>query len=409
MTMTKIKLSKEQERTAENILDWVDGSKEGNFSDFVLAGYAGTGKTTLIGHVSRKLHEHNVYYSIGFLAYTGKAALVLGNKLRSAEAFMPLDHVGTIHSLVYRFAGYEGETLRPMFDPKEPQATYRPRLLIVDESSMVTEEMYDDIKKLHIPVLFAGDPGQLPPVNGAVKDLFTSPSAVLQTIHRQAAGNPIIQLASAIRKGEAIPKGVIAPCVARLARNHPDSIEAVKYMRQHATDLDSIFLCHLNATRVRLNMDCRKELGFEGDPKVGDRVVCLQNNKSTGVLNGQFGMVREIDVEFSDTCYQMTIDMEAGELVKTIVYKKAFNQAKHERSKFEINNDRETYKALRGSGTQDKVDLFDYGYAISVHRSQGSEWKRVVLYNEHRKDSAEYRKWLYTGVTRASERLLILD
>lgn len=422
-----IQLNAEQEMAAADIMEWYHNARGKRGKYYALAGYAGTGKTTLLGRIVQLIHEQYPYCCIGFMAFTGKASTILHQKLTAINALGLFDYVGTIHSLIYRLIGIEeydedkniGGDL--IWDRKNNVPC---NLLVVDEASMLTEEMFNDIIKFGLPVIFAGDPGQLPPVKGTPKQLLENPNMRLWEVHRQVADNPIIQIAHTIRRGEQAERKIYSPSVAWLKKQDKVCLRALNSFIENGAGCDeAIILCGRNSTRTRLNTRVRMALDCYGkDPKPGEKLVCLQNNKASGVMNGQFGKVLEIE-DLDEFNYLLKIQMECQDHpLTTVAYKGAFGQQNYTAARRAVREDSDVKRALRylsslpGAETvstgQGQVDLFDYGYAISVHKAQGSEWTRVVVFNEivsKNTSAAQHRQWLYTAVTRSSERLLLID
>src|SRR5690606_24251481 len=180
-------LSPDQMEVYEKLLRWaLDPDHESQY--LTLGGYAGTGKSTLVALLARRLTETT---RVAFCAYTGKAANVVQRKL--AEAGVTPAFCGTLHSLRYS-AEVDGKTGRLVgFWPKDDLDA---DLVVVDEASMVGETIWSDLLQTGKKVLAVGDHGQLEPVEGEMISLVKDPVLRLEKIHRQAEGNPIIRFAS---------------------------------------------------------------------------------------------------------------------------------------------------------------------------------------------------------------------
>ncbi len=357
-----------------------------------MGGYAGTGKTTLIGILRQKLHKENKNLHVAFCAYTGKASRVLRNKLIEARALFPNDSVGTIHSLIY--SPIEDETTKEITGWKKKEAI-ETNLIIVDEASMVDLFIWQDLLSYGIPIIAVGDHGQLPPIRENF-NLMATPDLKLEEIHRQAKENPIISLSIMARENGKIPVGSFGSKIKKMSYVEPESQDKVDELLK-AYNEETLILCGYNKTRIKLNNFIRSSLGFEDkEPRSGDRVICLRNNHAKGIFNGMLGTIFDIkskDEEFYKA--QIVMDGE-DDIYQGLIFKSQFGAPEP------INFTKERFR-LRDH------DIFDFGYALTVHKAQGSQAKRVVLFEERfsKMDDEAWRRWLYTGVTRAEEELFI--
>src|ERR687894_2958789 len=181
--------SPQQDSALKAVAEWL---RRGEPQVFRLFGYAGTGKTTLARHIAE-----GVEGEVAFGAYTGKAALVLRSKGCSEAS--------TIHSMIYR--SRESDEGGPQFVLNRQSAAAKADLIIIDECSMVDEELGRDLLSFRRPVLVLGDPAQLPPVKGGGFFTEREPDAMLTEVHRQAQDSPIIRLSMAVRAGERLSFG----------------------------------------------------------------------------------------------------------------------------------------------------------------------------------------------------------
>jgi len=416
-----IELSAEQLKVQNDLLAWVDDFYAGKTAEpfTTMAGLAGTGKTTLLGFLAAALRETRAYIRIGFITYTGKASVVLGSKLHDMNEG---DFVGTIHSLIYY----------PLTDEKtgKVEGWYRKDSLdvdfiFVDEASMVGKEIWADLLEYRVPIIAIGDHGQLPPVGNTDFNLMAEPEFMLTEIHRQALESPIIQLSMVAREEGWIDYGIYGHGVAKLHWTDP---RCKKVIQAYDKESDLIALCGMNRTRVQINKMIRKNYGLSGIPKVGEKLICLKNNKNIGVMNGQIGKlvnISNVGKKFYDL--QMRMDGLKFDLFLYCLKgafgkpfsQDAYNESNMLETKLELGDDLEKmYRADNPEyymGLDEKrkmwVDLFDFGYCVSVHKSQGSEWGRVIMFDErnsHQSDD-DYTRWLYTGITRAKEKLIIIE
>src|SRR5471030_105874 len=337
---------------------------------FRLFGYAGTGKTTLATHIA-----DDVDGEAKFAAFTGKAASVMrGKGCRGAS---------TIHSLIYR-ARESGEEV-PSFDLWDEAPASKAELIIIDECSMVDAELGRDLLSFGVPLLVLGDPAQLPPIQGGGFFTEAEPDVMLTEVHRQAQGNPIIRLSMDIRAGEYLEPGRYGET--EVVRK--DDLDPERVLKA-----DQV-LVGRNATRRAYNIRMRERRGFEDTmPTAGDKLVCLRNNRKKGLFNGGLWSVKERGARRTGIMTMRLLPDEemGGRTIKVSVRPECFTggieQIDWQRRK--------------------PYDEFDYGYVLTVHKAQGSQWDDVVLFDESFAFSENRQRWLYTGVTRAAKRLTVV-
>ena len=338
---------------------------------FRLFGYAGTGKTTIAQAI-----RDEVKGRVLFGAFTGKASLVLRNKGCVGAS--------TIHSMIYKI---EDDGPQPTFVINPDSNVASASLIIIDECSMVDEELGKDLLSFGTKVLVLGDPAQLPPVSGA--GFFTSqnPDAMLTEIHRQAADNPIIRMSMDIREGRPLQVGMYGD--SKVIRRASVGQKAVLAADQ--------VLIGLNRTRRNFNEKIRRLKGIDTPyPVEGDRLVCLKNDKEKQLLNG--GIWTATRAAFPDDRGIVSLPVMTDD--DPMVTKPVSVDVREE---FFL-------------GTEDKVPWndrrgfqeFDYGYALTVHKSQGSQWNNVMVFDESRTFREDAQRWLYTAVTRAAERVTVV-
>jgi exodeoxyribonuclease-5 len=386
---------------------------------FRLFGYAGTGKTTLARHFAEGV-EGNVL----FAAYTGKAAHVLQTKgcegattihsliyhskdkgraqlremeLQLAELMMELkgdglsDEERDRHSGVIKLRGLileERTSLaRPSFTLNHDSPVKNAALVVIDECSMVDGTMGADLLSFGTKVLVLGDPAQLPPVGGA--GFFTEgvrPDVMLEDIHRQASDNPIIAMASRVRQQSRLEVGAYGrSSVIERAELRPDAVMQAGQL-----------LVGRNATRHASNRRIRALRGFEdtGFPASGDKVVCLRNNHDLGLLNGMLWTVDSASPIGSDL---LSLVVRSEDDESKVVECEAHAQY------------------FRGEGEKlgwwERKDAqeFDFGYALTCHKAQGSQWNDVMILDESYCFRQDRWRWLYTAITRAAEQVTVVQ
>lgn len=385
-----ISLSVDQAKALEELREWIRSKQSQSVR---VGGYAGTGKTTLIGHIRRLIHDKNPKTNVAFACPTGMASQNLEGYLTAHDARFEKDYVGTIHRLIYT----------PLVDGKggiigwDKNDEIKADLLIVDEGSMVTREVWQDLLSFKLPIMVFGDHGQLPPV-GDNHSLMERPDIALEKIHRQAEDNPIIHLATMARRGEDIATDNYGKGVKKISRATYEA-EEISNTFFNSRDTDTLILCGTNKLRNQLNTHIRTLKGYESEePAKGDKVVCLKNiyeNKAGAIFNGMLGEVQSIQ-DFDKHRYSAEIYFSQSDTMYSgTISKEQFNSP-------------EPIQKLEGVRFEEIGDRFDFGYALTVHKAQGSQAKKVLLFDESILFREDKDKWLYTGITRAREELYIL-
>lgn len=414
-----MKWSPQQEDCLQDFNRWYNNGAEGLV--YRIFGYAGTGKTTLAKHLAEGIDGE-----VLFGAYTGKAAHVLTNKGCPAS---------TIHSMIYhsrdkgksrlltleqdleaaiqrfvklgfnaieiedkkeiieyrRLIREETKALSQPFFIRNPESiVHDAALVVIDECSMVDGQMGEDLLSFGTPILVLGDPAQLPPVGGA--GYFTEnvkPNVMLTEIHRQAQESGIIQLATIFRNGE-------KPSLGHYAHDceviHIDEINADMVMSP-----DQIIVGK-NVTRSSYNRRMRQLLGhatredYNPYPVAGERLICLRNNHELGLLNGAMFGVHYVGGVLDDKVYLEIIpqDEEEQGMVEVSSHTHYFLGRKKEDLPY---------------WERKEAEEFDYGYAITGHKSQGSQWNDVIVFDESYCFRNDWNRWSYTAATRAAKNL----
>lgn len=394
-----IELTKQQKKFHNIIIDWIHEFNNLKYRDnhyIVLGGVAGSGKTTILSTVLDTLNQKKL--NIACATYTGKASQVLANKIQNQN----IHSCSTIHRLIYRpKTDKEGKLLGFVL-----RSRLECDIIIIDECSMISLEIFNDLLKYKIPLIFIGDHKQLPPVGGKKFDIFEKTEIKLTEIHRQAENSPIIKMSKIVREGGDLKTGLFGLNCARM--DWADE-RAQKALFTYKLNKDNIILCGTNKTRVALNLLIRETLGFtKKTPQKNEKIVCLQNNHVLQIMNGCLGYINSIK-KVKNYAYKMAMKFDFCLNTNHFVYNDGFNQIKQDKYfEFILLNKN---KIKEEKGNFDRMDLFDFGYALSVHKSQGSEFERVIVIAERTfyQSDEEYARWLYTAITRASKRLLIID
>lgn len=409
-----IQWSPQQQEAIDAGRRWLDAPKHAVSPVFYLAGYAGSGKSTLA-------EEFNRHIGGGALAgaYTGKAASVMRKKgLANATTIHRLiyDPVGSdaeaqfkelkkeleglergeasdlapqarqlrIEALRRQMRSIEDDARQPKFVLKDESELSSAPLLILDECSMVSQDMAEDLLSFGCRVLVLGDPAQLPPVRGTGYFTDRQPDVLLTEIHRQAQDNPILRLATLARQGKEITFGEW--------ESPSGSARVVKRVTADEALRADMVLCGTNNKRQAINRRHR-DLGghVHPMPELGERLCCLKNNHDLGLQNGTLWTVTQTDAQWApgeSTIYLHVRPEEGGTDIGIPVEAPLFY------------NDQE--KPAWSSN-----ELFTWGYALTCHKAQGSQWDNIVAFDDwpsHR----SYREWLYTLITRAATELTLV-
>ena len=410
-------LTQDQAEAAELVREWFYHL---NTQIFVLCGYAGTGKTYLIDYIVKDLGLV-AGESVAFVAPTGKAASVL---VRGGTP------AGTVHSLIYtREEDIEvdenGEIVSERFlrFAKKEKIGKDLRLVVVDETSMVSDEVLKDLLSFGVKCLFCGDPAQLPPVGGS-NTLLTMPCVTLKQIVRQEEDNPIVRLAARSRAGEFLPYGSYGEGVEVIPRRALD-----RELRERLfTECDQIIV-GTNRTRFSVNAEVREFLGISPETKLpidGEKLICTLNDWSKPLddrgefhlVNGIIGKcyrVREQEDGLGQLDFQpdflssLTYDLpfDAG-----IFAQGAYRHGYGEKACLLENGTlvhENNYEILRRFKIRraDTICRFEFAYAVTCHKAQGSEYDSVVVIDESNRFE-NGKEWLYTAITRARKKLVIV-
>lgn len=383
--------SNQQREVLAQVKAWVDNPTQPVFRLF---GYAGTGKTTLALELSKQCQGR-----VAFAAFTGKAASVMAQRGCVGAT--------TIHRLIYTPTPPDRTRLTALMaaqaqtaDPSEVERLARliqeeeallkqPRfvlsnnpplnecsLAIIDECSMVGERMGRDLLSHKVPLLVLGDPAQLPPIGSG--GFFTEgiPDALLTEVHRQARDSGVLALATRIREGGQLTTGI------------PYVLRRSEFTRSLATWADQVIVGR-NKTRRWFNLNYRAQvLGHSSpNPQPGEKLVCLRNNHDLGILNGEQWVVMESSCTEHEAL--LTLASDTGE-VRLSAHRCIFlgQEVPHE-SRYDLQE-------------------FDFGYALTCHKAQGSQWGKVLVFDESAPFGADANRWLYTAVTRAQHEVRIL-
>jgi exodeoxyribonuclease-5 len=387
-------LTKGQSQAVTMVQNQLKEGHSGNTKTTILAGFAGTGKTTMLKVLNSVIGE------LCILTPTGKAAI------RVTEA-TGLD-ASTVHRWMYRPtelpSGDVEFTLKPTDEIYAPASG----LVVVDEASMLTKDMYLDIlgvcQQIGCHLLLVGDPFQLPPVgdNFSVfnNDFNVFDKVTLTEVLRQALDNPIIRVSMAIRQSDPLE-----------ALYDLDFVSPTKAFAKAAEIVSQkgAVIVHRNNTRHLFNRENRKVLGL-GDAIIkGEPLLVLKNNYQANLYNGElfefpgWNYLTPNGVTIHDTWAKLTGHSKFGRIT--------YGGVDLALSESEIHGNLESFSyKSKSTASRKAVGKFplieaNFGYCLTCHKAQGSEWAQTltVLEPSVRLDQKDGRRWLYTAITRASK------
>ena len=417
--MENVVLTSDQENAKNLIREWYFNTAD---RVFVLSGYAGTGKTFLIDYVVREVLRLKIGEEAVFVSPTGKAA---ANLVKNGTL------AGTVHGLIYMRDGEEfdvdenGEIIeqKELTFIKREKIDENIRLIIIDEASMINETVLGDLLSFNVKCLFCGDGAQLPPVNGSCP-LMEYPNYTMKEIVRQAADNPIIRVATMAREGKRIPYGNYDDKVCVIGRNGLSPSERKRIFLK----ADQI-ICGRNKTRMELNREIRRYKGIPEDavlPIDGEKLICTLNDwekpldeeEKFYLVNGIIGTASEIKESFDDLA---TMEFQADFMPQSV--KVPFDTAIFTCGAYRHLYGERAVTLVDGtvvhegnfallhklrSVSEEPICRFEFAYAVTCHKAQGSEFDFVVVFDESWAFGEEKNRWLYTAITRAKDKLLII-
>nr|CAB4128184.1 AAA domain containing protein [uncultured Caudovirales phage] len=396
-----IKITPDQQKARDAIMSGLSGRTR----EMVLSGPAGSGKTTLMRRIILDLELEG--YSVSLMAPTGKAA----SRLRSVTG----REVRTVHSLLYENVYQRQDGSLQFMDPRS--VAEGRAVAVVDEASMVSADLRRDLLKAldrGVTVLWVGDREQLLPVNAMQGPNLQQPTALLTEVHRQAAESPIVQVATVIREGrswQGCPQ--VPPGYTRRGWKTTDALAQWVYEQGEG---DAALLCYANWLRQEVNAKVRALQGRVLPVEPGDRLLSYANNTGLQVNNGDVLTVERV---------LGSVDLPIGEAlllsftngVQAHVFPDSFGSPALYQNSAEIKSVWDRVKVACEEARIDRSFLrADYGYALTIHKAQGSQWERVsVVYDRgmaakwRSKDKDEARRLLYTAVTRAEAELVMWE
>ena len=355
-----------------------------------IAGYAGTGKSTLIQYIVEALDLP--LESVCYVAYTGKAAQVLRSK--------NCPNAITAHRLLYNSVQQKDGSF--LFFPKTKIENWN--LIVVDEVSMIPKKMWELLLSHHIHVIACGDPFQLPPVSAESCGVLDRPHIFLDEIMRQEAESDIIRLTMDIRAGKEL----------QLMKT-----SQIKIVNRSELLKDGIYLwadqviCGRNSTRRNINIDLHTYLQQTTslEPMKGDKIICLHNEwdcanlSGDALVNGLSGTIQTIDFNYRNPF------MDKTPIISFLPEgTDAFSKLEVDYSIFTTGTPTVNKENFSKIIRKYRPKQFDFGYAITAWKAQGSEWDKVLIIDEKlfKMTKEEHDKFLYTCATRAKDKLIIV-
>lgn len=394
--------SEEQLDVLQGIYDRINSRKRVT----ILGGAAGTGKTTLMKAVVASAKQARI--KILLLAPTGKAAVRISEKTGIKAR--------TIHSAMYGFSEEDPETGKLIWrEPNLRKETGEGKcIVVIDEFSMVGSRVWQDClanSGLNACFLCVGDHHQLPPV-GDTSVLIGKTNYELNTVHRQLSDNPILEFACHTR--ESNQKGLA------WLRSHSQGVENI-FNAYHGVEnmvkayvessklegfehSKNIMLCFTNRQKDALNRAVREAIGKPYYLAKGDQIIVRTNNAMMGMMNGEIFTTSEVKIRNHKIWGKYYYCKLEGKKSPIMIPIKHFGASR---------SDWWEYVSARKGKIPKNFIHAEFGYAITTHSSQGSEWDHVYYYwepaftNLWHRNPEDARRLLYTAVTRTSSSLSI--
>ena len=392
-----IELNNGQQQAVKALTKWYKSQYKPTFE---ISGPAGSGKTTLVYSLieALDLKLNNVL----FVAYTGKATLELSLKKCFAK---------TIHSAFYDYeevvkTDEHGKIIYELGLPvkrkqfvKKQYLDPKVKIIVVDEASMIPYKMREDILSFNIPVIALGDLDQLPPIYGNPAFL-KEPDVILKEIMRQNKDNPIIYLSDLARKNKYIHHGKYG--------NNCYVIKKDEITNNMLKNVDMV-ICGKNRTRHELNSHIREYIYKHKTnlPSKGDKIICRRNNWNESIDNGKYPLINGMIGFITDDVSMDKYDYSNNTV--SINFRPEFSKNKYFDDlpiDYSYLNDDSQNKNQLTKYRYSSGEKFEYGYAITGHLSQGSQYGSILVYNEYLGGNI-YNKWLYTVLTRPTDFLIL--
>lgn len=365
-----------------------------------ISGYAGSGKTTVVRMAIEALgvNENEVVHA----TLTGKAAQVLqrkGNK-----------NCETLHKLLYK------THMTPTGYIRQKNMSIPYKVVVVDEVSMVSNDMLNHLMILENNpyLIFLGDPYQLPPIETKDKNaLLQVPHVFLDEIMRQAQESDIIKVSMDIREGKKLK-----PFLGKDIR-----IYSKKDFDENMLEWADQILVATHNQRREINDLVRSRMGRGPEPEIGDKIISGKNNWEKLSQMGESlvnGTIAYLGPHITSTfikpphyvkhkdivpVFAGEITLDTGDVMKDMIISKEEIVTGNPVFDFQ-----DQYQMGKRKRDMYKIpSFFEYGYAITVHRAQGSQWDNVLIFEDRFPFSREeHNRWLYSAVTRGAEKVVVI-
>jgi exodeoxyribonuclease-5 len=406
-----ITLTESQKNAIQQVRDWLKNPNGEQI--FRLYGYAGTGKTTIIKFLVEDLGLI-LGEDVIFATLTGKAAQVM-SRLNNIPC-------STIHGAAHLYVSPDADVMteletkiktlreydedvrelqdqldklrKPKFQVNPNSILFKAKLIVLDECSMIGDDVANDLLSFKKRILLIGDPGQLPPVDGRLCGGFGDeiPNVFLEEIHRQALESPIIALATKARKGELIKDGVYGTGVMKAPVDMITPKDLISF--------DQVIV-GTHKTRRSLNNQMREAKGFTNELPTSpdEKIIVMRNYKYAGLMNGQFITLNNVTKRDEYRLYADVTNEDGVLIGNRSIYSGYFLD----------HSDYQEHRIKEDYNIRTKAMECDFAEAITCHKAQGSQWRNVAVVDDGWgfKDTESRNRWLYTAITRASDGLMI--
>lgn len=407
-----MELTSEQKSAVKNIARDLKAGR----SFITLGGFAGTGKTTVLTELRRHIDPVK---KVAFASFTGKASSVLRDKVVQAGILKQnIDYIGTIHGLMYhpiivrKFSEAKQESIDTVLFKRQDSIDYD--IILIDEASMVGSKIFSDMMEFNnIQIVACGDSFQLPPVGDIENGSAVShPDYLLTEVHRTAQDSSLVKLAHSIRTKQYLPIEPYQDEQIKIISYHSGGKEFLDSLEYNS---ETVTLCFTNSVRQSINQGFRFKKGYKSNIILYpfEQIVCLTNNPTLGMMNGERFGIEFLTPPFDGDYLNVTVERQDGNFQEAFVHNTLKKFGK--KNVIPKSERRKNYKRTGVDKNDPMVIDADYGYAMTVHKAQGSEFKNVCLIDSplfkgiaNSKQNDDYLRWLYTGVTRSSENLTII-